>query len=246
MPLVRFGLKALLPATLTARRFRTDSAAALFAGCAAHAFIPLDRPLTSAFGLTLMAAGHRFGWPFARGGSQALADAMISYLKSLGGQVETGRFIRSLAELPRSRVILADISPGPRRPALRPRPEFLRQYRRFRPRRGVQGRLRPHRAGAWLNPDWRAGTLHLGGTAEAIAAAESAAWAGWTSDRYARRPADAVRPHPLRRHPPRWVYAHVHAARPTTSGLSSLIRSWRRDSATSWPGASSPRLTWRR
>lgn len=216
VPLVRFGLKALLPATLTARRFRTDSAAALFAGCAAHAFIPLDRPLTSAFGLTLMAAGHRFGWPFARGGSQALADAMISYLKSLGGQVETGRFIRSLAELPRSRVILADISPRALADLLSDRvpPEFLRQYRRFRPGPGVYkvdyALTEPV---PWLNPDLaRAGTLHLGGTAEAIAAAESAAWAGLDPRRPFTLVAQPTLFDPTRSdgtHHALWVYAHV-------------------------------------
>src|SRR5690606_26964208 len=65
-PLVRCRPKALLPATLTARRFRPDSAAAFFSGCAAHAFIPPDRSLTSAFCLTLMATSHRLGWPFAK------------------------------------------------------------------------------------------------------------------------------------------------------------------------------------
>ena len=74
--MARFGLKALQPTTLLTRRFHTDAAAALFGGCAAHAMLPLSRPLTSAFGLVLAAAAHADGWPLAAGGSQAVADAL--------------------------------------------------------------------------------------------------------------------------------------------------------------------------
>ena len=42
--LARFGPAALLPASVTARRWRTDKARALFGGVAAHAFYPLHRP----------------------------------------------------------------------------------------------------------------------------------------------------------------------------------------------------------
>lgn len=213
---VRFGLKALVPATIAARRYQTEEAAALFAGCAAHAFIPLNRPLTSAFGLTLMAAGHRFGWPFAKGGSQALADAMVSYLKSLGGRVETGTYVRRLSDLPRSRVILADVSPGALADLLADRvpPEFLRQYRRFRYGPGVfkvdYALTEPV---PWTNPDLaRAGTLHLGGAAEAIAAAESAAWVGMDPSRPFTLVAQPTLFDPTRSadsHHALWVYAHV-------------------------------------
>ncbi|HLU52948.1 MAG TPA: NAD(P)/FAD-dependent oxidoreductase [Acidimicrobiia bacterium] len=216
LAVVRFGLKALLPATTTARRFRTDEAAALFAGCAAHAFIPLNRPLTSAFGITLMAAGHRFGWPFAKGGSQALADAMVSYLKSLGGQVETGRFVQQLSDLPRSRVVLCDVSPGALAGLLSDHvpDEFLRPYRRFRHGPAVYkvdyALTEPV---PWTNPDLaRAGTLHLGGTAAAIAAAESATWAGRDASRPFTLVSQPTLFDPTRSsdaHHALWVYAHV-------------------------------------
>ena len=78
--MVRFGMRALQPASLLVRRFKTDEAAALFGGCAAHAFLPLSRPLTSAFGLMLSASAHVGGWPFAAGGSQAVADALAARL----------------------------------------------------------------------------------------------------------------------------------------------------------------------
>ena len=214
--LVEFGLKALRPATSTIRGFQTETAAALFAGCAAHAFLPLTRPMTSAFGLLLMSLGHLYGWPFAQGGSQALAGAMAAHLLSLGGQIETGRRISSLIDLPRSRVVLADVGPDMLATLLEGRvPDpMLRRYRRFR--YGTAAYKVDFALAApvpWTNPDLaRAGTIHLGGNASAIAAAEAASWKG----RSPRRPFtlvcqpttfDASRSddgrHSL------WAYAHV-------------------------------------
>lgn len=178
----RFGVSALRPALGTAARFSTSEAAALFTGCAAHSFLPLDRPMTSAFGLLLLATGHVYGWPFARGGSQTVADAMATYLRSLGGVIETGRAVGDLSDIPRSRVVLADLGPGQLADIVGDRlpDSALRAYRRFR-----------HGPAAfkidysltdpvpWTNPDLRrAGTIHLGGTPVAIAAAEGAAWHG--------------------------------------------------------------------
>lgn len=213
---IRFGLRAVWPATMMARRFETPEAAALFTGCAAHSFLPLNRPMTSAFGLLLTALGHRFGWPFARGGSQAMADAMVAYLESLGGKVETGRMITDLGQLPRSRVVLADIGPDALADLLSPRlpDEVLRPYRRFR--YGPAAYKIDYALSQpvpWTNPDLaRAGTIHLGGTAEAIAAAEGATWAGRAAARpftlvcqasaFDQTRADDGR-HSL------WVYAHV-------------------------------------
>ena len=82
---------------------RTDAARALFAGCAAHICRPLERPATAAVGTMLIAAGHRHGWPVAEGGSRAITDALASLLRSLGGRIETGVAVRSLADLPAAR-----------------------------------------------------------------------------------------------------------------------------------------------
>ncbi len=57
--------------------------------------LPLDERPTAAFGLVLMLTGHPVGWPVARGGSQAVADALASILRSLGGEIETGRRVES-------------------------------------------------------------------------------------------------------------------------------------------------------
>ncbi len=86
--LARFGLNAILPAaTVARRRFDGPRARGLFAGLAAHSILPLTRAPSAAAGLVLALLGHHVGWPFARGGSQAIADALASYLRSLGGEI---------------------------------------------------------------------------------------------------------------------------------------------------------------
>ena len=144
-----FGARGALPATWFGRAFATDEARGLFAGCAAHSFLPLDRPFTTSMGLMLLASAHVAGWPSAKGGSQSIADAMAAKLRDLGGTIETGHPVRSLADVPESTVVLFDVTPrqlleicGDELPA---------GYRRapgslpLRPRR-VQGGLRPVRA----------------------------------------------------------------------------------------------------
>ena len=110
--LAGFGLRALWPATLLARRvFDEEPARALFAGLAAHAILDLGAPLTSSFGLMMAGTAHAEGWPAARGGSQRIADALVSYLGALGGQIVTGHPVERLADLPPARVALFDLTP---------------------------------------------------------------------------------------------------------------------------------------
>ena len=112
LTLARFGLEAILPATRVARRrFQEPRAKALFAGLAAHSMLPLTRSPSAAAGLVLALLGHHVGWPFARGGSQAIADALSSYLRSLGGEIETRPRVELLDDLPRARLVLADVTP---------------------------------------------------------------------------------------------------------------------------------------
>ena len=112
VPLARFGLEAIWPATTFARRrFRHEPARALFAGLAAHSIISLDRIASASFGLVLGLTGHAVGWPLPRGGSQSIADALASYLRSLGGEIVTGAPVESLEELSGTRTILCDVTP---------------------------------------------------------------------------------------------------------------------------------------
>jgi phytoene dehydrogenase-like protein len=109
--LARFGLRAVWPVQVAARAFHEDRARLLLTGIAGHAIAPLSSPLTTSVGLTLALAAHEVGWPLARGGSQAIADSLASYLRSLGGQVETGTPVTALDRLPAARAYLCDVMP---------------------------------------------------------------------------------------------------------------------------------------
>jgi len=181
--MTQFARRGLRSAMGLARSwFRDDRARALFAGIAAHTLEPLSRLPTAAFGLMLAAAGHAVGWPFARGGSQKIADALTSVLQDHGGRILTGRGVRSLTELPASAFTLLDLTPrqvlaigGDRWP-----PRFRRALTRYRYGPGVckvDWALRepiPWRA----RECGRAGTVHLGGGSGAIAYSARAPWQG--------------------------------------------------------------------
>lgn len=109
--LARFGVRALWPAQIAAHAFREDRTRMLFAGIAGHAIVPPTSPLTASAGLMLALAAHEVGWPVARGGSQAIADALISYLESLGGSVETRALVTTIGQLPSARAYLFDVMP---------------------------------------------------------------------------------------------------------------------------------------
>jgi phytoene dehydrogenase-like protein len=214
--LARFGLSALQPATLLTRSWRTDEARGLLAGLAAHAFQPLDRPTTAAIGLVLGAAAHRVGWPVARGGSQAIADAMASLLLSLGGTIETGVRVRSAADLPPARITVLDLAPGAAADVLGDRlpprvGRALRRYRHgpaaFKVDLAVEGGV-PWTAKAGR----RAGSLHLGGTVEEISAAERQCAEGRMPERPFVLVGQQAIADPSRAKgdvQPVWAYAHV-------------------------------------
>jgi phytoene dehydrogenase-like protein len=108
---VRFGLDAIQPATLLARRFRGAKARGLFAGLAAHAIAPTSGLATGGIALLFAVAAHENGWPVPRGGSQAISDALASYVRELGGTIRTGMEVKRLDELPPARAYVFDTSP---------------------------------------------------------------------------------------------------------------------------------------
>ena len=108
-----YGRRAILPASAVARRWRGEEARAIMAGAAAHAMMPLTSAATAGIGLMLVALAHGVGWPVVAGGSARITDAMAAALVANGGSIETGRWVRSLAELPSARAVLLDVSPGP-------------------------------------------------------------------------------------------------------------------------------------
>lgn len=183
-----FVLLAPWPAQFIARRlFREPPARALFAGMAAHSILPLDMAGSSAFGWVLALAAHAAGWPVARGGSQRIADALVSYFKSLGGEVQTGHSVRSLGEFSPEDLVLCDVSPRQliAMSADRLPDRYLHRLARFRYGPGVFKLDWALKAPIpWTSPDCRrAGTVHLGGSLEEIATSERAAWNGTTSQR---------------------------------------------------------------
>ena len=111
LAMARFGLDGIQPASLLARRFRTEEARGLIAGVAAHTMLPLTAPATGGYGLAFIMIAHTVGWPVVEGGSGPLMDALVAELTSLGGQVETGRWVSSLDSLPPARAVLLDVTP---------------------------------------------------------------------------------------------------------------------------------------
>lgn len=188
----RFGLKALTPATWQAARFREDPARSLFMGVAAHKVGTLDGPLGSSVGMMLTGALHAVGWPVAEGGTESITRALLAELASHGGTVRTGVRVRSLDSLDellgtRPDVVMLDTAPsgvleivGDRLP-----PRVRRALERFsygpaafKVDLAIEGDI------PWTNPDClRAGTLHLGGSAEEIVAIEAQTARGSMAER---------------------------------------------------------------
>jgi len=181
--MARFGFYGLRSAMgLSRGLFAEPRAPALFAGCAAHSILPLDMLMTGAVGMMFAFTGHLCDWPVAAGGSAAVSQALASYLRSLGGRIETSTRVATLRELPDARAILFDLAPkqvmeiaGEQLPA-----GYLRRLSRYRYGPGVF-KLDWALAGPipWRDPECaRASTVHVGGTLEEIASSERAAWQG--------------------------------------------------------------------
>jgi phytoene dehydrogenase-like protein len=188
LSMLSFGLLAMRSASgLSRARFSGEHARALFAGAAAHSFLPLERPFTAAFGIVLALAAHAVGWPCVRGGSQAIVDALAAILRARGGEIVCGRRVGAMDELPEARAFLFDTSPralarvaGDRLPA-----SYAKRLEAFRHGPGafkidyaLSGPI------PWTaEPCRRAGTVHVGGTLDEVAASERAAWTKAPSDR---------------------------------------------------------------
>ena len=172
-----FGARGVWPATaLAGAAFRTQEASALFAGSAAHAWLPLHRPLTAAFGVLLGAAAHATGWPVARGGSGAVTAALLAELEAHGGRVLTGSPVTDLDQVRGADLVLLDLTPrqvlavaGARLPA-----RYVRALQSWRYGGGaykvdylLDGPV------PWSDGRVRgAGSVHVGGTIAEIATAE--------------------------------------------------------------------------
>jgi phytoene dehydrogenase-like protein len=149
LALARFAAAGTRSAVALARsRFEGERARALLGGCCAHSMLPLQAPVSGAFGVVLAMSAHAVGWPVARGGSQRLADALAAHLESLGGRIETARPIAALDELPAGcSPVLLDVTPRQliELAAARLPDHYRRRLARYRsrgplPRRRARGR----------------------------------------------------------------------------------------------------------
>ena len=213
----RFARPGLLPAhTLAKMAFQGENARGLFAGIAAHAMLPLESLSTAAYGMALAVSAHASGWPVVKGGSQNLANGLAAYVRSLGGEIVTGHRVEKIDELPAARAYMFDVTPrqllrlaGHRFPS-----GYYHALEKFRYGPGafkidfaLDGPV------PWKSQGCaRAGTVHLGGTLEEIAASERDVWNGQPSQKPYMLAVQATLFDPTRAPSGKhtlWTYCHV-------------------------------------
>jgi phytoene dehydrogenase-like protein len=210
---LQLGLRMLAQGTPAWGSLVGDDARALFTGVAAHVISRMPSLTASGAGLMLATLAHSVGWPIPVGGTQAITDALIADLRAHGGELTAGTEVTE----PPPGVVAFDTAPT----------ALLRIYGDALPA-GYAKALRRYRFGPgvakvdfvlsddipWSDPRLRrAPTLHLGGTREQMARAESDIAAG----RHARWPMVlAASPHladpgriDIVGRRPFWTYAHV-------------------------------------
>jgi phytoene dehydrogenase-like protein len=217
---VRFGLAALEQGTPAWNlRFKGDEAPALLTGIAAHTITSLPSMAGAGTALLLGALAHaEKGWPIPRGGSGAIVGALVADLEAHGGEVVTGRPVRTEADLPPARAYVFDTTP-------RTLVEVFADRMPDRAARSLNAFGYGNAASKvdfvlsgpvpWKHPDvGRAGTVHVGGTRREMAVAEREVHAG----RHAARPvvllSDPVVVDETREVGglrPLWTYTHVPA-----------------------------------
>ncbi|MEJ9080966.1 MULTISPECIES: phytoene desaturase family protein [Gordonia] len=211
-----FGPRAVLPASVLARVFRTPEARALFGGIAAHVYTRLDRPLTASLGLMIGASGHRYGWPVAEGGSGSITKAAAAALTDAGGSITTGTPVTSRSDIPSADIVLLDLSPA----------QVVALYGDTMPT-GIRRRYEKYSMGSsafkvdfavrgdipWTDPDCgRAGTVHVGGDFAEIRESERLRATGVMPDRPFVLVGQQYLADPSRSNGgvnPIWAYAHV-------------------------------------
>ncbi|WP_081788515.1 phytoene desaturase family protein [Candidatus Blastococcus massiliensis] len=201
---------------LSHRYFDTDEGRALLGGAAAHGMLDLTQPLTSALGMLLAMLSHHVGWPLIEGGSQKLADAMVTALEEQGGEVVTGHRVTDLREFEGVPAVLLDTAPA----------DFVAMAG-DRLNEGYRRWVRRYKHGAgvfkidwilsepvpWTNPDvHRAGTIHVAGDLEETIEGERAPNEGRITDRPYVLAVQPTVPDPTRA--PEgghifWAYVHV-------------------------------------
>lgn len=178
LPMARFGTRAILSARQLADGYLAgDEAKAVFAGVAAHSSAELTSPCSAAVGLSLGIAAHALGWPIPKGGAQTLTGSLLKYFGSLGGELITDCPVRSISDLPSFHRLFFDVTPGQFADIAK---ELLSKnsYSRLSSYKYGPGCFKMDWAMdgpiPWSSDDFtKSPTVHLSGTFEEIAEAES-------------------------------------------------------------------------
>ncbi|MDO5663103.1 MAG: NAD(P)/FAD-dependent oxidoreductase, partial [Brachybacterium sp.] len=154
--------------------------------------------------------------------SQAITDAIVTDLRAHGATLTTGRRVRTLADVPHARALLLDLPAGAAAQLLGARLPARRRraLRLFGRAAGAAAKVDLVVRGPipWACPDiGRAGTVHLGGTAAQIGAAERDVARGRLPSAPVVLVSDPAQIDPSRARPagpdgdlrPVWAYAHV-------------------------------------
>lgn len=176
--LARFAARALEQGSpLWNTAWHTDDAPALLSGVIAHSIRSMPNIAPTAAGLVLAVNAHSGGWPFPVGGSQAIADSLVTDAVSHGVEFVTEHQVSSLDALPPARAVIMDTGVASLREIAGDRMPrgYARALERFRPGDAaatvdfaLDGPI------PWTNPDLaRTATLHLCGTRADIARAEN-------------------------------------------------------------------------
>lgn len=186
--LLRLGVPGVFSAQNIARYlFKTPEAKALFAGSALHSMMPLNQPLSGAFGILFSALGMTTGWPIARGGTQVIVDALVARLHSLGGEIVCNTNIKDIKFLKRFNAVLFDVMPRDLSSIADDvlDPAYNTKLLRWKPGIGVSKvDSLLNSSVKWLDPRvTKAGTVHVGGTLEELDLAERSIHAGVMPER---------------------------------------------------------------
>jgi phytoene dehydrogenase-like protein len=179
--------RALMPVeALAGELFQGDAGRAWLYGSAMHSDVPPAGGGSAIAALYLNLLGHGFGWPSPEGGAGRLADALVSCLREVGGEVRTGARVSAIAA-ERRRVVGVELAGGERLCApvvvADVMPAALAGLAGDALGAAYVNALRRYRAGpATLKVDWalegaipwsarealEAGTVHVGGAAEEL------------------------------------------------------------------------------
>jgi phytoene dehydrogenase-like protein len=189
--MARFGLTAFQSAQSFAKsHFVSPRTRAIFAGLAGHSFLGFDQPLSATIGWMFGITVHAVGWPIPRGGAQAITQALIGYLKTLGGTVQTSCRVDAVQfrELEASsELVLFDTAPRQLVEIAGDRlsPKYRNELGQFK---SAPGAFKVDYALSQPVP-WRAAdcqraiTIHVGGSFEEIAEAENSVANGREAER---------------------------------------------------------------